>query len=812
MRSNFIFPLNLTNGRSTIQRGNIDFQVHSYGTDRNKSELTCAAAHFIERVNGTDFNGVQAIDMLQRQYTMDYGSKKAGSKAAPVNDEYIPVFYLDLLIIIGQPMKPITRPTDRFFDNVNVTFKDWHKSYSAKHTDGIPFELHQRTFRLATAATRESWFIVMHPTVPVMCELPTSKQDQRRRREEASRRSALQSHHAHFLATYIKWIFLTSELLGEGIEPSWKLGGPQSQNISFNKWTLFQEQFMDNWEDYVQCHTCDEFWINNKPAFHAYDYGANIEIQVNDQLQMLPREIRLQHDDEESESDSGDDEESQGSAEHLGSEYLIDTEEERSTRGTSENIADYHNLYPEGLRQLRTEMEQKYVLRNILNISYALAANINCLDASSPDPDDKLARCLLADRNIVLREYRSPQEFTFYPLAFHPVYGNFSSPQPPAFLVDNVLAVMRENIRFQNNGADVFRYGYFQGYSDIKSSIRHDPDSLLATKGIATGALTLPRQEAEASTLLKVKRQRLLGALRGDSTPEDPDTSRPFMRERRRIQAAIEGEEFAFRIEQVLSFQVSKLADMRRNFMTIFNPIFQLIRFFLQESQRYTHIFRSFRPSVFPGVLGSFATVFGHAIDEMHARLGATGSKGLCVASAEGVAALDRLGSYCFTGHPRSLMGSVLEPLGAIDSIKTGAWPHINPRLLDMRDGVGKLSVSQWPRTKNGRPILMHVASIEFHYGPQAAANRHSNVWFKEFSGMSVSGPRTMSRFLEELIQDLWVPQTVAFITHQFNRAIRMEGRAAECNGATMLQLQELERKRSLVQRWSQSAQPFSAR
>jgi hypothetical protein len=111
---------------------------------------------------------------------------------------------------------------------------------------------------------------------------------------------------------------------------------------------------------------------------------------------------------------------------------------------------------------------------------------------------------LLADRNLVLREYRSPQEFTFYPLAFHPAYGNFSSPQPPAFLVDNVLAVMLENIRFQNNGADAFRYGYFQGYSDIKSSISHDPMSLLATKGIATGALTLPKEEAEASTSTKI--------------------------------------------------------------------------------------------------------------------------------------------------------------------------------------------------------------------------------------------------------------------------------------------------------------------
>ncbi len=124
-------------------------------------------------------------------------------------------------------------------------------------------------------------------------------------------------------------------------------------------------------------------------------------------------------------------------------------------------------------------MGQKYVLDNILNISYALATNINCLDASSPDPNNKLARCLLADRNLVLREYHSPQEFTFYPLAFHPAYGNFSSPQPPAFLVDNVLAVMRENVRFQNNGADALRYGYFQAYSGHQE--QHPPRARLAS-------------------------------------------------------------------------------------------------------------------------------------------------------------------------------------------------------------------------------------------------------------------------------------------------------------------------------------------
>jgi hypothetical protein len=68
------------------------------------------------------------------------------------------------------------------------------------------------------------------------------------------------------------------------------------------------------------------------------------------------------------------------------------------------------------------------------------------------------------------------------------------------------------------------------------------------------------------------------------------------------------------------------------------------MRLFMEEPQCYTHLFRSFCPLVFPGVLASFAALFAQAIDNIHARFEAAGSKGLCVALAEGVSALDRLG------------------------------------------------------------------------------------------------------------------------------------------------------------------------
>jgi hypothetical protein len=460
------------------------------------------------------------------------------------------------------------------------------------------------------------------------------------------------------------------------------------------------------------------------------------------------------------------------------------------------------------LQQLRTELEQNYILGNIETVSYALAVDINCLDSRSPDPNEKLARCLLADRNMVLREFRAVRDFTFYPLAFHPAYGNFSSPQPPAFLTDNLLAVMQENMSYQHNGASILHYGYFQGYSNIKRSIRHGPDHLLATKGVATAALALPDRDGNLSARVTARRERSLQRLRGQLTPADPESSKPFAREGQRIEQAIAEEEFAFRMEQVLSVQASRLHENRRSFSTILSPIFQLIRFFMEEPQTYTHLFRSFRPTVFPGVLASFATLFAQAIDSIYTRFEAMGSKGLCVALAEGVSALDRLGSYCFTGFPKSLMGSVLAPLGTIDGIEQGGWPFIDPRILDLQ-GAGSLSLAKWPRCENGRPILMHIASIAFHYGPEVASSCHSELWFNELGGLRVQGPSSAATFLEEVIRELWKPQMMAFVTHHFHRALNKGSRSQRLSdGQGALQL--LEDQREQVRRWTQAEHPFS--
>ena len=155
--------------------------------------------------------------------------------------------------------------------------------------------------------------------------------------------------------------------------------------------------------------------------------------------------------------------------------------------------------------------------------------DLNCLDAD--DPEQKLAVCLLADRNLVQREYgssRSALGVTFYPLGFNLALGNFTSAGPPWFLQDHVIAVMKDNMSFQNDGADVLSCEYFQAYSNIKRSIRCNPEDLLVTQGIATAALTLPESAAKGSARIRGIQQRLLRRMQGDATPNDLDASRPF--------------------------------------------------------------------------------------------------------------------------------------------------------------------------------------------------------------------------------------------------------------------------------------------
>lgn len=99
--------------------------------------------------------------------------------------------------------------------------------------------------------------------------------------------------------------------------------------------------------------------------------------------------------------------------------------------------------------RLRDALKAKYNLDNISHISYALAIDIHYTSANKhPGTEGRgPAVCLLADRNRVAGEfYRS--NYTFYPLGFHPVYGNFTLDCLPAFLDSNLFTIIKENINY----------------------------------------------------------------------------------------------------------------------------------------------------------------------------------------------------------------------------------------------------------------------------------------------------------------------------------------------------------------------------
>ncbi|KAK2036116.1 hypothetical protein LZ31DRAFT_601538 [Colletotrichum somersetense] len=101
----------------------------------------------------------------------------------------------------------------------------------------------------------------MHLVSGEITELPLSAADGRRRKELAGKRSGMPANLARPLASYITSVFQSPELLGKG--------------------TTFQKIFIDGWADWVGSHRVESFWRKHVPAFHAYDYSANIKIETS---------------------------------------------------------------------------------------------------------------------------------------------------------------------------------------------------------------------------------------------------------------------------------------------------------------------------------------------------------------------------------------------------------------------------------------------------------------------------------------------------------------------------------------------------
>ncbi|KAG5952292.1 hypothetical protein E4U57_006252 [Claviceps arundinis] len=729
-----------------------------------------------------DFTASQALGMFQESYCMDYGRRQYGSKPTSETDDYFPRFYLDMWSLVGLPLRSVVLEGSSF-DNVTFTLQYWQASYSSKHANSsLPFELTGRTFRLATGSAREVWFVVMHPVQAEITELPGSHRagTGRHRQADTGERSAMRMDHAEALAIFIKDVFQEGALLGEGVEPSWKLGDGRSQNITLQQWSLFQTLFMEKWSTFAETHGYDDYWAEHQPAFHAYDHGANVYIPIPPGIDNVSREVPIRPDSEGAASQDG--------------------------RATEQE------LYQDSLEKLRGDLERRYNLDHIAQISYAIAANIYCSENSPQSdgttPAEVRPLCLLADRTQVTAAYEGIP-FTFYPLAFHPRFGNFVAKRPPQFL-NNLYTTMCSNMKVQNDGHEVLHFGGFQGYcSGLKRAIRHRKEDLLATQGCATAALTLsPSDASRGPARLRTKHERLLGVICGQQTPEQPQASIPFARESQRINTIIEEKEVAFRMEQVVTVRTSGLIPERRNFFTVLRPIFQYMRFFLRERDQYRTILRAFPLSLFPGILCGFARLFELSFKEMENRYRASGNNGLDLALCESIACLDRLGNYCFTGDPRVLPRTVLGPLQTMESLKCG-WPYVSPEMLNFQTETGSMDMMRWPKSgvEQKHLILMHVAALNYHYGPQVASDRQSQIWFGQVGCKGIRDVSAAIQFLEDVFLEVWIPQTVAFMVLQLRRKLH----CGVQGGMTLAERShEAKEANTLLKSWEADKKPFS--
>ncbi|KAL3290663.1 hypothetical protein RB213_005855 [Colletotrichum asianum] len=335
------------------------------------------------------------------------------------------------------------------------------------------------------------------------------------------------------LASYITSVFQSPALLGEGIQRSWR---PSVTN---------QLKLVDGFLGGVHgglgglVGAIQQCYARHKPAFYAYNYRANIEIEVSKELYDLLRERHCAMDDSEDEEDG----------EEIGGGWVDDDDNDETLQLEELSVADDgpRRAEVEGVagayRCMRSSRGGIDYLENITAVSYALAV---CINSNRTTKADRLETCcLLANRNMLMREFASTCDYTFY--------LNMLSNCPPMFL-NLLFAAMKGNMSDQNEGAN--------GYSNIKRSVRHSPHDLLAMKGYATGVLTMLTLDAGAMLVAREKRERLLCIICS------PNKLKLF------IDVAVEAEEVAFQLEQVMLLDVRRMTSAERTFKTIIRPIF----------------------------------------------------------------------------------------------------------------------------------------------------------------------------------------------------------------------------------------------
>ncbi|KAK1839922.1 hypothetical protein CCHR01_17455 [Colletotrichum chrysophilum] len=204
------------------------------------------------------------------------------------------------------------------------------------------------------------------------------------------------------------------------------------------------------------------------------------------------------------------------------------------------------------------------------------------------------------------------------------------------------------------------------------------------------------------------------------------------------------------------------------------------MRFFLVEHESFVHIFRSLPLEIFPRIMCAYSRLVKLVLDEMERQFVLGGEQGLDLARSEAVAVVDRLGGYMFSGHPRHLPRTVLRPLGTLESLWAGGWPFLDPAVVSLGapgSGGAVINMGRWPHSaRTGRPVLLHVRELHHHYGARVASCREIAVWFAQLGEHAFASKTAVAAFAEELVRELWVPQTKTFIMQQLRRRLHEGG------------------------------------
>jgi hypothetical protein len=755
-----------------------------------------------QHVTSDDFDGEAALSLLQAKASIDFGdSRTPGPEyASRANQElfvFTPTYFLDYLSLIGLPLRAITPDHSHCLAGIkiNVSFRHWAIPYAGKHNKQLGFTLQNRTFRIGSISSGETWFIVLHPRSILPDVYDNAK---------ARKRTALLHHHAKQLSNYIISIFESSEIPGQRVEPSWKLNGSEDCDLELDVWGLFQKKFMENWSHFISDSNTpevanDQFWQVNVPAFHAYQYGQNTPVNVTTEVENYPQEpvdpqiisdsLDTQHSDSEYDSDSdreSDRDERSNNGDGPASPIHTPSGSVRTAETSLRSLLS--RLPPDdGVLKFTNYLQDRYKVENLHFVSYALAADIHC------ETGDNYGKCCLIDRKRLSHLFPTGRGFnpSFWPLALNQRYGNVTADKPPEFIQNHAYAVLKANL-YQENGREILHDNYFQGYSKVQRHFRFNPDDLLADKGISTGALALPKSERGKRQKIRNIHDRLVNHILG------PESGKPLAREKQRVTRAIAKRDFAFRLEQIVTIDVKALLPVNKHAETLIRPMLQLIRVFNLE-QKYIKIFRVFEPSVFPGILCTFSRLFEVAIGYITDYFVQNKLEYVGVPAAEYVSLLDRVAAYMFTGSAKYLKPSVMRKLGTMDALKKFAFPYIDPGMLQVCPQT-YLNIEKWPKDDRGRPNLLQTAALGYYYGKTVRSGRESSIYFEYFKN-AIQAPAEAMEYLVDLLKEQMLPETSRFIGRQLLRAIgddKNQNRAAKTN------------HRELVSTWENAENPFS--